>query len=166
MDFLFDNGLFVVLAIVIFVVRLFLQLRAKGREKNSPPPDATLLEEADEEEKRISYANTRSASDYFREGVEQYKTAPARKTAPPQIQAADFRPHWLEEPEEKPRPVKKVPRKPQSAVLQTMALPSAEPASPVKKAAFSGFPENLAYLSSLKRAVALAEILGTPRGLN
>ncbi|MDR2184656.1 MAG: hypothetical protein LBO80_03165 [Treponema sp.] len=173
MDFLFDNGLFIVLAIIVFVIRLFLQFIAKDKKRKSPPPDSVPLQEADEEGGGSSYANTRGASDYFKRHMKESRTVPARRAAPVQTQAADFLPHWLEEPEERPKPVKKVPRKqqPPAAVSQT-ALPSAElsletlkPAPQVKEALVSGFPENLAYLSSLKRAVAVAEILGTPKGL-
>jgi cytoskeletal protein RodZ len=174
MDFLLDNGFFILLGIAVFVVRLFLQFQAKDRKKNLPPRNSAHVQPEDAEDSRIFYANTRSASDYFKEQVKKPRTAPAQKAVPVQAQAADFRPHWLE-PEEKPKPAaRKAPRKQPAAVART-ALPSAEPeltpetpkpAPRIRETAVSGFPANLASLPPLKQAVVLAEILGNPRGLD
>jgi hypothetical protein len=167
MDFLLDNGFFIILCIVVFVVRLFLQA---NKHKKETPPQVS----AEDEENRRDYADTRGSSDYLKEYIKKSRPVPERKTVPVQSQAADFQPHWLE-PEETPRPVRKASKKqPPEAVFRT-ALPSAEPLapletpkpappSPAKETSASGFPGNLAHLSPLKRAVALAEILGSPKG--
>jgi hypothetical protein len=172
MDFLLDNGFFIVLGVVIFAVRLFLQFQTKDKGKKSPSGDSMYVQPEDTENSRISYADTRGASDYFKKHIEESRTAPPRKTVPVQARTADFQPHWLE-PEEKPRPARKAPRKQPPAVPVSAALPSAEPETPKpaprvqeKETVRSGFPGNLAYLPPLKQAVALAEILGTPRGLD
>ena len=170
MDFLLDNGFFIILGIVVFVVRLFLQFQAKDKRKNLPPQDSAYVQPEDAEDRRAFYANTRSASDYFKEQVKKTPAAPVQKTAPVQVQAADFRPHWLE-PEEKPKPARKALRKQPPAAIARTALPSAEPETPkpalrVRETAVSGFPGNLASLPPLKQAVVLAEILGNPRGLD
>jgi hypothetical protein len=170
MDFLFDNGFFIILGIVIFVVRLFLQFQTRDKGKKSPPRESVPLQPEDAENGRSSYANTRGASDYFKKHTKESPPVPARRAAP--VQTADFRPHWLE-PEEKPKPARKVPREQPPAALARTPLPSVEPAPETpkpapraKEAAPSGLPGNLAYLSPLKQAVALAEILGTPKGLD
>jgi broad specificity phosphatase PhoE len=68
-----------------------------------------------------------------------------------------------------PRKPKKAKQKAAAPAAQSVAslaeTMAAQDAAVVPQAPREHFPENLSYLSPLKRAVIMAEILGKPRGL-
>jgi hypothetical protein len=148
-DFVFDNGIFFIVA-AVFIGRLVLQLRRKGGEekkKPSSPFPGFFREEAEEddykaEEEKRSYAQTRGSSDYLRELVLR-EAAVERAPKPPP-----------------PRPV--ISPAP-SYAIPASAHPPEEATRPLRGKA-GAFPASLNRLPPLKQAVILAEILGPPKG--
>jgi hypothetical protein len=150
-DFVFDNGV-IFIAIAIFIGRLILQFRRKGREEGEkPPPQVPRFfreeeevedDEAEEVGRRIAYSQTRGSSDFLRELVmrEAASKTPVRLRPEPETRPAAPVPH---------------PAKP------TVRLPEAK----LPRGERCGFPASLNRLSPMRQAVILAEILGPPKGL-
>jgi hypothetical protein len=153
-DFLFDNGL-IFIAIAVFIGRFILQLRRRGREEGEKPPSQVPRffreeeevedDEAEEVGRRIAYSQALGSSDVLREIVMREAAMEAVATRPP------------------PRP-EIPPAAPVLAPVKLASPPSGEESRPLKSEA-AGFPASLNRLTPLRRAVILAEILGSPKGL-
>jgi hypothetical protein len=163
-DFLFNNGV-IFIAIAIFIGRLILQLRRRGREEGENPPSRVPRffeekeedDEAEESGRRIAYSQTRGSSDFLRELVmrEAAKEAAPRPPPPKPGLWPPPEPGTLAEPEIRPA---------------AFVPPSAKPAGRLPEenppwGGAAGFPASLNRLSPMRRAVVLAEILGPPKGL-
>jgi hypothetical protein len=145
MDFIFNNAFYLIIA-AVFIGRLVVRFSAKSRqgEKKAPPRPSPFfqteeIKEEVEEDSRSSYSQTRGSSDYLKELVLREAAQEAARQNPVPARPAPARPA--------------PPPKKESLPRETTAFSSSQRLSA------------LGRLPPLKRAVILAEILGSPKGM-
>ena len=148
---MFDNTFnvfFVAIAIVVFVGRSLLQVRAgrKAAAKKKPRPKPVVFEDDDEPYRDLAYY-VELEEKKAKEEAAAKKKAVSRKTPPVQRMVKDM---MISEPI--------------SPKLSAATFPVAPLVSAGRSGRRSGFT-GLKHLSPLKQAVVMAEVLGPPKAL-
>ena len=135
----FFNVIIVIIALTVFIGRTIYQVRAKRREESPEQQQRQAIFEDDEED------NYRDLAYYVEQEEKKAKEAAPKKAAPKKVSTERL----LED----------------TGLIQTPISQVLPPRPVVSVQAQSGGLQNLKLLTPLKQAVVMAEVLGTPKGL-